>query len=101
MPFEKAQSEKLSQSIVRQIELLILRGILRPGERLPSERELSEKMDVSRPSLREAIAAPAEQVGATVEPELTERLVADAASEPGILPLLQLEGLGKDLKEKK
>ena len=56
MPFEKAQSEKLSQSIVRQIELLILRGILRPGERLPSERELSEKMDVSRPSLREAIA---------------------------------------------
>lgn len=56
MPFEKAQTEKLSHSIVRQIELLILRGILRPGERLPSERELSEKMDVSRPSLREAIA---------------------------------------------
>ena len=56
MPFEKAQSEKLSHSIVRQIELLILRGILRPGERLPSERELAEKMDVSRPSLREAIA---------------------------------------------
>ncbi|MGY6537212.1 MAG: FadR/GntR family transcriptional regulator [Pararhodobacter sp.] len=48
--------EKLSQGVVRQIELLILRGLLRPGERLPSERELAEKMGVSRPSLREAIA---------------------------------------------
>lgn len=56
MPFEKVQTEKLSQSVVRQIELLILRGILRPGERLPSERELAERMDVSRPSLREAVA---------------------------------------------
>ncbi|MGB5556443.1 MAG: FCD domain-containing protein [Paracoccaceae bacterium] len=56
MPFQKIQSEKLSQSVVRQIELLILRGILRPGERLPAERELSERLDVSRPSLRDAVA---------------------------------------------
>ena len=56
MPFQKVQTEKLSTSVVRQIELLILRGILRPGERLPSERELSERLGVSRPSLREAIA---------------------------------------------
>ena len=56
MPFQKVQPERLSQGIIRQIELLILRGILRPGERLPSERELSERMDVSRPSLREALA---------------------------------------------
>jgi len=56
MPFQKVQTEKLSQSVVRQVELLILRGILRPGERLPSERELAERMEVSRPSLREAVA---------------------------------------------
>jgi GntR family transcriptional repressor for pyruvate dehydrogenase complex len=56
MPFEKVQSEKLSAAVVRQIETLILRGILRPGERLPSERDLSEKLGVSRPSLREAVA---------------------------------------------
>ncbi|MDP5218181.1 FCD domain-containing protein [Ruegeria sp. 2205SS24-7] len=56
MPFQKVQSEKLSTSVVRQIELLILRGILRPGERLPAERELSERLGVSRPSLREAVA---------------------------------------------
>ena len=56
MPFQKVQPEKLSTSVVRQIELLILRGILRPGERLPAERELSERLGVSRPSLREAVA---------------------------------------------
>lgn len=55
MPFEKIHPEKLSHAVVRQIELLILRGILRPGERLPSERELSERFGVSRPSLREAL----------------------------------------------
>ena len=56
MPFRKVQSERLSTGVVRQIELLILRGILRPGERLPGERELAERMGVSRPSLRDALA---------------------------------------------
>ncbi|WP_417808499.1 FadR/GntR family transcriptional regulator [Thioclava sp.] len=56
MPFQKIESEKLASAVVRQIEDLILQGILRPGERLPSERELSERLGVSRPSLREAVA---------------------------------------------
>jgi GntR family transcriptional repressor for pyruvate dehydrogenase complex len=56
MPFQEINSEKLSKSVVRQVEQLILRGILRPGERLPSERELAEKLAVSRPSLREALS---------------------------------------------
>ncbi len=56
MPFTKIQPEKIADSVTRQIELLILRGILRPGTRLPSERELAERMGVSRPSLREALS---------------------------------------------
>jgi GntR family transcriptional regulator, transcriptional repressor for pyruvate dehydrogenase complex len=56
MPFSKVQAEKLSQTVVRQIESLILQGILRPGERLPAERELSDRLGVSRPSLRDAVA---------------------------------------------
>lgn len=57
MPFQKIEAEKLAQAVERQIESLILQGILRPGERLPAERELSERLGVSRPSLREAVAA--------------------------------------------
>lgn len=56
MPFQRIEADKLSQSVVRQIERLILQGILRPGERLPSEREMADRMGVSRPSVREAVA---------------------------------------------
>ncbi|QIE47621.1 FCD domain-containing protein [Pseudohalocynthiibacter aestuariivivens] len=56
MPFRPVTPEKLSTAVTRQIEQLILRGILRPGERLPPERELAERLGVSRPSLREAVA---------------------------------------------
>ncbi len=55
MPFQPIQSEKIAASIIRQIELLILRGILRPGDKLPAERDLAETLAVSRPSLREAL----------------------------------------------
>ena len=56
MPFRPFTPEKLSSAVVRQVEELILRGILQPGARLPSERELAERLGVSRPSLRDAIA---------------------------------------------
>jgi len=56
VPFQPIQAEKLSHAVVDQIENLILRGILRPAERLPSERELAERLGVSRPSLRDAIS---------------------------------------------
>ena len=56
MPFQKIIAGKISSAVTRQIEELILQGILRPGDRLPAERELSETMDVSRPTLREALA---------------------------------------------
>jgi GntR family transcriptional repressor for pyruvate dehydrogenase complex len=56
MPFRPVSPEKLSSAVVRQVEELILRGILLPGKRLPPERELAERLGVSRPSLRDAIA---------------------------------------------
>lgn len=40
-------------------------------------------------ALRQAISAPARDLGVTFEPGLIERLVADAEGEPGVLPLLQ------------
>lgn len=56
MPFSPVSPEKLSTAVVRQVEELILRGVLQPGKRLPPERELAERLGVSRPSLRDAIA---------------------------------------------
>lgn len=46
---------KISDVITHQIESLILEGGLKPGDRLPPERELAARFEVSRPSLREAI----------------------------------------------
>ncbi|MCW5634052.1 MAG: FCD domain-containing protein [Rubrivivax sp.] len=46
---------RLSDSISAQVEELIVRGTLRPGEVLPPERVLAAQFGVSRPSLREAL----------------------------------------------
>ena len=55
MKFESIKPAKLSDSIVEQIEDFVLKGILKPGDKLPPERELAQQLDVSRPSLREAL----------------------------------------------
>ena len=57
MPFQKIEPDRVAESVITQIEQLILRGIIRPGERLPSERDLADRLGVSRPSLREAISS--------------------------------------------
>lgn len=46
--------ESLTDRVVEQIEQLIKVRQLRPGDRLPPERELAITLRVSRPSLREA-----------------------------------------------
>jgi GntR family transcriptional repressor for pyruvate dehydrogenase complex len=45
----------MPEAIVAQIRSLIRSGRLRPGDRLPSERELGELMGVSRVTVREAL----------------------------------------------
>jgi GntR family transcriptional regulator, transcriptional repressor for pyruvate dehydrogenase complex len=45
----------LAEQIDRQLRLLILNGSYQPGEKLPAERPLAERLGVSRPALREAI----------------------------------------------
>lgn len=47
--------QRLSDLITDQIEQLIVDGKLRPGEALPSERDLATQLGVSRPSVREAL----------------------------------------------
>ena len=53
--FGKIAQGRTAESVVIQIESLILEGVLRVGDRLPAERDLSEQMGISRPILREAL----------------------------------------------
>ncbi|WP_073052721.1 FadR/GntR family transcriptional regulator [Kaistia soli] len=55
MPFQPIKSRPTADEVSRQIELLILEGVLHPGDRLPGERDLAARLDVSRPVLREAL----------------------------------------------
>ena len=51
----KVQVPRISDAIAATLERRILEGSLKPGDRLPPERELAVELGVSRPSLREAI----------------------------------------------
>jgi len=55
-PVSAPPALRLSDMIAQQLEHMIVQGKLPPGENLPSERELAKLLDVSRPSLREALS---------------------------------------------
>jgi GntR family transcriptional repressor for pyruvate dehydrogenase complex len=52
--FDVIRRNKVYEEVARQIERLILKK-LQPGDKLPSERELAEMLQVSRSSIRDAI----------------------------------------------
>lgn len=52
-----ASRKPAPRQVLEYLQHLILRGDLKPGDRLPSQRELSRQQGVSRPSLREAMTA--------------------------------------------
>ena len=53
--FKSIKHTRVSDEIANQIKTLISEGRLKPGDRLPPERELIKEFGVSRPSLREAL----------------------------------------------
>jgi GntR family transcriptional repressor for pyruvate dehydrogenase complex len=53
--FKEVLLEKPVDVIIRQIKELLLSGELKPGDRLPPERKLSEQFSVGRTHVREAI----------------------------------------------
>lgn len=55
--FKPVKQEKLAVKIANQLKELILEGKIKPGEIMPPERKLMELLNVSRPSLREALKA--------------------------------------------
>ena len=57
MALRAVKPRRIHEEIVGQIREQIAEGLLKSGDQLPSERELSEKFQVSRASVREAIRA--------------------------------------------
>ncbi len=53
--FEQVRPVRLYERIVEQIEDALARGELKPGQRLPSERELVAQFGTSRATVREAL----------------------------------------------
>ncbi len=68
-------------SAVRRIEQMIRDGELRPGELLPPQRVLSERLNVSRASLREALSI-LETIGTLRTKPRHGTYVADATTAP-------------------
>lgn len=54
MEFKEITHVRLYESVIEQIMDLIENNELKPGDKLPSERELAENLSISRGSLREA-----------------------------------------------
>ena len=53
--FSQIEIESTSDKIIRQIKHLISTGQLNPGDKLPSERKLCDKLGVGRTQLRDAL----------------------------------------------
>lgn len=57
MELQAIKTNRLYIKVADQLTKLIETGAIKPGERFPSERELAEKLGVSRPTIREAMIA--------------------------------------------
>lgn len=68
MEFAPVQTRKTFEEAIEQIAERIKLGELRPGDRLPSERIVAQQMQISRPTLREAIKVLAQAGVVSVKP---------------------------------
>lgn len=57
LDLQAVKTDRLYMKVAEQLKKLITNDVIKPGERFPSERELAEKLGVSRPTIREAMIA--------------------------------------------
>ena len=55
--FESARQNKTTDIIIERIRTAILEGKLKPGDKLPPEKELGDQFGVSRQTMRESLRA--------------------------------------------
>jgi GntR family transcriptional regulator, transcriptional repressor for pyruvate dehydrogenase complex len=82
--FEVVRRNKVYEEVAKQIERLILKK-LKPGDKLPSERELAEILQVSRSSIRDAIRS-LELVGLVEPRQGAGTIVRERSPESSVNP---------------
>lgn len=93
--FESVRRNKVYEDVARQIERLILKK-LKPGDKLPSERELSEMLGVSRSSIRDAIRS-LELIGMVEPRQGAGTIVKEVTADAVVNPLANALKLKEDL----
>lgn len=53
--FKPIKTKKIYEEVVEQLKMMLTEGKLKPGDKLPSERDMAESLGVSRASVREAL----------------------------------------------
>jgi len=93
---ESIQRTKVYEEVAAQLERRILDGVLRPGDKLPPERELAARFDVSRSAVREAIRSL--ELKGLVEPRPGEGTLVRTPSIDSLLnPLVNLLGQKREV----
>ena len=84
------------EQVAEQIQQLIARGVLKPGDRLPAERELAAKFGVGRGSIRDAIRTL--EIMGVVEPRHGHgTVVRELSAESLVVPLASVLSQKREL----
>ncbi len=89
LTFTAVRKTRVFEDVARQIQRLIVDGVVKPGQLLPPERQLAEQFGVSRNSVRDAIRA-LELSGLVVARHGEGNVVADVSPETLVAPLATL-----------
>lgn len=89
LAFTAVRKTRVFEGVAQQLQRLIVEGALKPGERLPPERELCARLGVSRGSLRDAIRM-LELAGLVVPRQGEGTVVADLSPETVAAPIASM-----------
>lgn len=94
--FDRVRRTKVYEEVAAQIQDQIAQRVLRPGDRLPSERELVDAFGVSRASVRDAIRV-LELAGLVVPRQGEGTVVRELTLDSVVSPLASVLLTRKDL----
>ena len=84
--FEAVRKERRYEQVAEQIQKLIAQGTLKPGDRLPPERELATRFGVARSSIRDAVRT-LEVMGILEPRQGAGTVVRDLSADSLVVPL--------------